>query len=959
MAFPLTADQIQQAYASGLLNKAQYSAAMASLGNGIKMDVTPMPKSNVVTEPPKERMLRDSDDQNVDTSQMQAPPPAPVESKGKENARAIYQGLDDAFLGLPHNLVNSYQYSNVQDPKEVKRIQEENRRNDERNRAAADKHPVVSTAAQLVPDAALALGTGGTAAMVKGGARAVAKEATKDALKAGAKKAVAEKVAKEVVEDEVANYLGSGMSKAEYLQKRLDALHKSMLEKKPLSEEEMLEQARAHARELQKEAVDPHDVTHLEDTHMQTPQTPPNEEVTNAAKKAVQRPAHMMLDFSGDASDFDLSPQQIASAQKQPQQMSLPGQPQAPIPHFTMPVQEFSAPKVSAPSVADRNPAMPMSVYDLGMGGNKNPAPVPQAPLPMANNQDDNVDLSNMSGGQNGNVIATVAQQGGPNNPDGKDNNFKFQGPGVNPDTGDVTPPKTGYDANMDQFKSPGHVQGEGGSPADLDSGSASSASGVKEKSPEEMLEEDLTENQMKRRDAAGMKQSGIDDRAAAEGLADSQKAAAINVYKDQADQKLAEVEQDQAISKLSAEQQFKDIRAQMDQAKQMQVDPQKWWKDRGAGRSVLAAISMGLGAAGSVMSGMHGKAVPNFAMDIIQKAIEQNVDAQTKNIENKWKAIAAQSNAADKEFVMRQGIIAEKTKLIAQGWINVQHQLDAIDAGSTNAVAQGKAKEMKADAEEKLQETEDVYAKHMYDVRVQLRAQKAGAPSPLALYQKYYDKAATERVEAGKTGNDPNSVEILSFPEWYKQRYGGVGSGSFLRPGISGTPDENGLAPEVLSRIPKPLHEQANKEMEKLNKWQTSLNNLQASAKGLKSVSAFSTSPMGGGGIVAPITRNIQNTDMYKMNQRIESYNTNFMNMEHEMNPGSGRTPEQQKAFDSTYLIHPGDTQTTIDNKIRLGRSLIGQAPSTPVLKRFGAYKPPAEKPDTGSSGSIGRMRE
>ena len=63
------------------------------------------------------------------------------------------------------------------------------------------------------------------------------------------------------------------------------------------------------------------------------------------------------------------------------------------------------------------------------------------------------------------------------------------------------------------------------------------------------------------------------------------------------------------------------------------EVDPDR----RSVGMKVLGAVAMGLGAFGASMT--HNK---NFAMDIIQNAIQADVKAQESNIEKQWKQVSA-----------------------------------------------------------------------------------------------------------------------------------------------------------------------------------------------------------------------------------------------------------------------------------------------------------------------------
>lgn len=64
---------------------------------------------------------------------------------------------------------------------------------------------------------------------------------------------------------------------------------------------------------------------------------------------------------------------------------------------------------------------------------------------------------------------------------------------------------------------------------------------------------------------------------------------------------------------------------------REMKVNPQRMWQDMSDGRKVTAAVSILLGGLGQAMTG----AKSNAAWDIIDKAVERDVQAQMENIQN------------------------------------------------------------------------------------------------------------------------------------------------------------------------------------------------------------------------------------------------------------------------------------------------------------------------------------
>ena len=69
-------------------------------------------------------------------------------------------------------------------------------------------------------------------------------------------------------------------------------------------------------------------------------------------------------------------------------------------------------------------------------------------------------------------------------------------------------------------------------------------------------------------------------------------------------------------------------------------IDPKRYWTDKSAFQKVLAGIAM---TVGGVASGMGHQ--PNYAYDVINKAIDQDIDAQKFNIDQKKGALDAQGH--------------------------------------------------------------------------------------------------------------------------------------------------------------------------------------------------------------------------------------------------------------------------------------------------------------------------
>ncbi len=80
-------------------------------------------------------------------------------------------------------------------------------------------------------------------------------------------------------------------------------------------------------------------------------------------------------------------------------------------------------------------------------------------------------------------------------------------------------------------------------------------------------------------------------------------------------------------------------LRAEIQKARSERIDPDHWWNQKSTGSKLLAGIGMVLGGAG----GGLGRTGRNPAMDVMNTAITNDIDAQRHHIDNHWKSIATE----------------------------------------------------------------------------------------------------------------------------------------------------------------------------------------------------------------------------------------------------------------------------------------------------------------------------
>jgi hypothetical protein len=133
---------------------------------------------------------------------------------------------------------------------------------------------------------------------------------------------------------------------------------------------------------------------------------------------------------------------------------------------------------------------------------------------------------------------------------------------------------------------------------------------------------------------------------------------------------------------------------AELNQRAQTEIDPKKFWKDRSTGERILAAVSMAIGAFVNARS--EGR-VANAPMQIIQQAIDRDIDAQLENRNRAERDVSRQAGVigllGDKysdDLQKRQAALVLANEAVAK-------QIDGIAAGISSEQAKAKAMQLSA----------------------------------------------------------------------------------------------------------------------------------------------------------------------------------------------------------------------------------------------------------------------
>jgi hypothetical protein len=124
-----------------------------------------------------------------------------------------------------------------------------------------------------------------------------------------------------------------------------------------------------------------------------------------------------------------------------------------------------------------------------------------------------------------------------------------------------------------------------------------------------------------------------------------------------------------------------------LDDDRNLKIDPNHWWASRDIGQKLSAGIGVALGSLGAAFT--KG---PNFAMDIINKAIDQDFEAQRQNIVNKKSNTEAQGNFLQNAIRNGFGIQEAKNMNDMRGLEKASQVLNMLKGTLTSPQAQAQA---------------------------------------------------------------------------------------------------------------------------------------------------------------------------------------------------------------------------------------------------------------------------
>lgn len=130
--------------------------------------------------------------------------------------------------------------------------------------------------------------------------------------------------------------------------------------------------------------------------------------------------------------------------------------------------------------------------------------------------------------------------------------------------------------------------------------------------------------------------------------------------------------------------------------------DPGRYWRDAGTGARILGGIAVGLGAAGAALTGG-----PNTALEILQDAVDEDIEAQRTNLaERRADYSAAERERENVEDRFQDERMREEARRVA-AWDEVERRIQALAAQSQGEMAQANAQQMLAGVQRNRAEAE------------------------------------------------------------------------------------------------------------------------------------------------------------------------------------------------------------------------------------------------------------
>jgi hypothetical protein len=344
-------------------------------------------------------------------------------------------------------------------------------------------------------------------------------------------------------------------------------------------------------------------------------------------------------------------------------------------------------------------------------------------------------------------------------------------------------------------------------------------------------------------------------------------------------------------------------------------IDPDHYWHEKGTGARIGSAIAVALGAFGAAMphSGAGGR---NYAQEIVNSAIENDIKAQQMNLDKKWKEATLGHDIANNKLARSQWESDQLDKAMLHA--NEKGRLEVAGAAAQYQGAEQQAKlgEIDAGLTAKNEQIVQQMAQRRFQALQQAAAGAGGDAQLRAGIKKAADEYFSERVKNG--GAPPTAQELASA-------YGG-----------RGVPGGVGPSVDPLAGIPKQNREAAQKELDKITGQKTDLAALDRVGEGLQG-NRPTEHPLD------YLAAGIADTEGAKKRERIEAYNAQILSLL-KKDEGLRLNPTVLEQVAKPMLLDESASQATIERAKDRAKAHFAPTPQTPILVNAGKVAPPQQ---------------
>ncbi len=271
--------------------------------------------------------------------------------------------------------------------------------------------------------------------------------------------------------------------------------------------------------------------------------------------------------------------------------------------------------------------------------------------------------------------------------------------------------------------------------------------------SPDRQYEKELRGYQEQMHSAAELEQHGIQKQIEGREQGARDLATAQVLRDDEEKKNKDEIDAQQAILNQEARQRADARLQKAEKVRAMNVDPQKWYKKRGTAGYILAALASGFGAFGANMPHSGGK---NFAQDILNKSMNDEIEAQKSDIEQAQKDLDSQVAEDDKEYARGQHKIASMNSAKLEFWNHATAQIQSVMARTEDQAKLAGMEGVLAYSQKQQIEADKAFSEHYREVGNHELAQQQAARAAAGAQEKK-DKDRIYDLSA-KLLTDPNA---------------------------------------------------------------------------------------------------------------------------------------------------------------------------------------------------------